>query len=119
MDLMEATKVVHNLWGEQCSITDPMEVIRAALKLLGEQLSSTVVMEVIRAVHNQTDIMNFAKNLIKARNNLGISQVELAKRLCIGQSAIANYEAGIRNPSLKELEKIAKALNTTAARLIE
>ena len=67
MDLMEATKVVHNVWGEQCSIMDPMEVIRAALKLLGEQLSSTVVMEVIRAVHNQTNIMNKTLNTTAAR----------------------------------------------------
>ena len=63
--------------------------------------------------------MNFAKNPIKYRKNLGISQAELAKRLGIGQSAIANWEAGIRSPSLKELERIAKALNTTITRLIE
>ena len=63
--------------------------------------------------------MNFAKNLIEARKKLRISQAELAKRLDIGQSAIANYEAGTRSPSLKELEHIAKVLNTTAARLIE
>lgn len=63
--------------------------------------------------------MDFAKNLIEARKKLGISQAELAKKLGIGQSAIANYETGIRSPSLKELDHIAKALNTTTAKLIE
>ena len=63
--------------------------------------------------------MNFAKNLKQARKNLGLSQAELADKLGMQQGAIANYETGIREPKLSELERLAKALMTSPARLIE
>lgn len=63
--------------------------------------------------------MNFAKNLKNARKKLDISQSELARRLNVVQGAIGNWENGTRTPSLKELVKIAEALNTTPAKLIE
>ena len=63
--------------------------------------------------------MNFAKNILKARKNLGISQAELAKRLGKVQGAVAMWEKGIREPKLSELEKIAEALMIPTAELIE
>ncbi len=63
--------------------------------------------------------MNFAKNLQQARMNLGISQADLAKRLDKVQGAVAMWENGTREPKLSELEKIAEALLTTPAKLIE
>ena len=63
--------------------------------------------------------MNFAKNLQKARKNLGLSQAELARRLGKVQGAVAMWESGIREPKLSELEKIAKVLLIPTAKLIE
>jgi transcriptional regulator with XRE-family HTH domain len=64
-------------------------------------------------------LMNFAKNIIVARKKLGISQQELADRLGVRQSTIANYETGIRTPSLKELDHIAKVLKIEPGDLLK
>lgn len=45
--------------------------------------------------------------LISARTEKGITQKELAQKIGTKQSAIARFEAGIVNPSLEFLEKIA------------
>lgn len=45
--------------------------------------------------------------LISARTKKGITQKELAQKIGTKQSAIARFEAGIVNPSLGFLEKIA------------
>lgn len=48
--------------------------------------------------------------LISARTKKGITQKELAKKIGTKQSAIARFEAGIVNPSLGFLEKIADVM---------
>lgn len=63
--------------------------------------------------------MTFAKNLIDARNRIGISQGELARRLGVSQGTIGNYEAGTRYPRLDKLERIAEAVETIAEELIK
>ncbi|QIP93116.1 helix-turn-helix domain-containing protein [Serratia fonticola] len=51
-------------------------------------------------------------NLIsKKRKDAGISQRTLANQIGWHQSRIANYEAGIRTPSLNDCRAIVKALN--------
>jgi len=63
--------------------------------------------------------MNFANNLKQIRNKMGISQEELAERIGVRQSAIANYEAGTRYPRLDQVEGIAKALKTSIEDLLK
>jgi transcriptional regulator with XRE-family HTH domain len=63
--------------------------------------------------------MKFAKNLQHARKKLKLSQQQLADMLGVRQSAVANWEAGTRSPKLSEVERIAEALLTTPAKLIE
>lgn len=48
--------------------------------------------------------------LISARTKKGITQKELAKKIGTKQSAIARFEAGIVNPSLGFLEKMADVM---------
>jgi DNA-binding XRE family transcriptional regulator len=48
--------------------------------------------------------------LIDARNKLGLTQSELAARIGTKQTAIARFESGSYNPSLKFLEKVADGL---------
>lgn len=51
----------------------------------------------------------------RARNRmrtLGISQEDLAERLTCTRGAVGHYLAGRRQPSLKQFEVIARALNT-------
>lgn len=49
--------------------------------------------------------------LRQLRNNAGMSQEELAKRLGMSKSAISMYESGSREPSLEILEAIADIFN--------
>lgn len=54
-------------------------------------------------------------NLAKVRENIGITQKQLANQLGYGQPRIANYETGSRTPSLAETRRIVSALNRLGA----
>ena len=57
---------------------------------------------------------------IKAqRASLGISQEELAHRAGLHRTYISDLERGARNPSLESIEKIARALLISLAKLFE
>lgn len=51
----------------------------------------------------------------KHRKKIGLTQAELADKVGIGRSTLAQYEAGDRNPKKDALEKIAQALDMTPA----
>ena len=51
------------------------------------------------------------QSLIEARNENNITQKELSRLTGITQSDISKIENGNANPSIKTLQKIAKALN--------
>ena len=50
--------------------------------------------------------MTTAENLKKFRRALCLSQVELAKALCVTVSTISNYENGRRKPSYPTIRNI-------------
>ncbi len=50
--------------------------------------------------------------------SLGLTQVELARKLKILQSTLSDIETGRHAPTLGTVEKIAKALKTTAQSLV-
>lgn len=52
------------------------------------------------------------------RKKVGMTQIELSKNARIDRAAISLYETGKRTPSLKTLEKIAKALGVQTVELI-
>jgi len=52
-----------------------------------------------------------AEAVIGKRLENGMSQAELAEKVGTKQSAISRLESGNYNPSIKLLEKVAKALN--------
>jgi transcriptional regulator with XRE-family HTH domain len=57
--------------------------------------------------------MDFAKRLKLARKKAGLTQAAVASSAGLSQSAYAKYETGRRMP--KNKERIARALNTSAA----
>jgi len=59
----------------------------------------------------------FALRMREARQQLGISQEELAHRADLDRTYISGCERRLRNPSLISVERIAKALEVQAADL--
>jgi len=60
----------------------------------------------------------FAQNLKKIRNEQGISQEELAKKINIHSVQFSRYERGQTQPSIEIVEKIANALNVSIDLLV-
>lgn len=54
-----------------------------------------------------------------SRMKQGITQEQLAKLTGLSRSSIINYEADKRNPRVKDLKKIATALNVPIEALIK
>lgn len=63
--------------------------------------------------------MSLGKKLKERRTQLGFSREALAFQSKVGQKSIYNYENDFRNPTVKDLQKIAKALNTTVSWLLD
>lgn len=53
----------------------------------------------------------FSKVLRLHRVNAHLTQSELAEKVGLSKTSIANYEQGLRRPDQKTIKKIAKALN--------
>ncbi|OZB75063.1 MAG: transcriptional regulator [Halothiobacillus sp. 14-55-98] len=56
-----------------------------------------------------------ARELIAARVRAGLTQTQLAERMNTTQSTIARLESGKSLPSLRTLQRIAKATNSRAS----
>lgn len=61
---------------------------------------------------------DFAKNLRRFRKEKGYTQIELAKLINYGYTAIANYESARNEPSLDTLIELAYILDVTTDELI-
>ena len=75
---------------------------------LKEQLKDPEFRSEYEALEPEYEII---RQIIIARNELNITQKELADRTGIKQSNISRLEKGTYNPSLNSLKKIAKGLN--------
>lgn len=62
--------------------------------------------------------MAFAENLKKCREEKGLSQAELANQVNIAQSMIAQYEKGLKVPTILTGVELAKKLGTTCEALV-
>jgi len=58
-------------------------------------------------------------NIRKIREEKGMMQVDLCKKLEVDRAYISNVESGKKNPTLSTVEKIAKALNVPASELLK
>lgn len=55
----------------------------------------------------------------RLRKELSLTQEQLAEKAKMEARSIIDIEAGKRNPTLKTISNIAKALNTSAANLLD
>lgn len=62
--------------------------------------------------------MLIGKRIKELREQLGLTQEELAERVNISRSALANYESGLREPKGDILIRFAEALDTTTDHLL-
>ncbi|QXA19241.1 helix-turn-helix domain-containing protein [Streptococcus gordonii] len=62
--------------------------------------------------------MEFSERLKELRKQAHLTQVELAKRLGIGQSSYADWERGKKNPTQDNLIKLAQILNVSVDYLV-
>lgn len=63
--------------------------------------------------------MSIGNEIKRRRETAGITQDDLARAVCLSRSAIAQYENGYKLPSLMALDRIADALGTTSAAILE
>ena len=59
-----------------------------------------------------------AKKIRNFRNEKGITQSELAKETNLSRNTIVNFETERRDPRVKDLRKIARALNVPIEQLL-
>ena len=62
--------------------------------------------------------MSFAENLKKYREKKDMSQAQLAAAVGITQPTIAQYEKGLKLPTVVTAAEIAKRLGTTCENLV-
>ncbi len=91
------------------SLEDYNSMIKALnnVQYLGEQLQDPVFKEKYDALEPEFVVM---QAMIDARKNRGMTQEELAKATGISQADISRLEKGTGNPSIKTLQRVARAL---------
>lgn len=60
-----------------------------------------------------------AKNVREFRLAAGLSQEEVAVRMEVEQTYVSGLERGVRNPTIKTLDRVAKALNVKVGELLQ
>ena len=69
------------------------------------------------AISEREDEVNV--KLRATRENLGLTQLQVAEKANIAERAYQNYEYGKRNPSVRTAIRIAKALNSSVEELFQ
>lgn len=62
--------------------------------------------------------MSLGENIRKYRKNIGLTQVELAKKMGVIQSNVHRWENNLVTPSLDTIKKLAKILNISVDGLL-
>ncbi|HXI69083.1 MAG TPA: helix-turn-helix transcriptional regulator [Verrucomicrobiae bacterium] len=63
-------------------------------------------------------LRSFGQSVAKNRRSKGLSQEALAEKADIDRTYLSDIERGVRNPGIKNVILIAKALDITAADLL-
>jgi len=71
-----------------------------------------------KAITHKHILEKFGDTVQKVRKSQGISQEELAVKLAMHKNYIGMIERGERNPTIRTLYKIAKALKVDSSELL-
>lgn len=75
--------------------------------------------EILEIAHEVDPPYILASNVMRIRNQRGMTQAQLAEAVGVAQPRIAEVERGDANPRLVTLAKIAHALGITLSELLE
>lgn len=64
-------------------------------------------------------LRQFGLNVARAREKLGISQDKLAEKADLDRTYISGIERGVRNPGIKTVVRLARALGMQVGTLCE
>ncbi len=71
-----------------------------------------------KAITHRHILEKFGEKVQKVRKSRGISQEELAARLAMHRNYVGMIERGERNPTIRTLYKVAKALKVKSCELL-
>ena len=71
-----------------------------------------------RSITHRYILIKFGQRLQKVRKSHGISQEELAERLMMHRTYVGMIERGERNPTIRTLYKIARALKVSSSEVL-
>ena len=98
----------------------PGSTIDEALKVLVSKYGPHYVVKARKDLAIALSQSGFPESLKLLRLAAGLSQKQLAMKLCTSQSYIARLESSqIRKPSAQRLKQLSRELNIDAARLLE
>ncbi len=64
-------------------------------------------------------LLSFGLNVRRRREALDLTQEALAEKAGLDQTYISGIERGVRNPGIKNVVRLARALGITTAKLVE
>jgi transcriptional regulator with XRE-family HTH domain len=64
-------------------------------------------------------LISFGRNVARIRSELGLSQDKLAEKAELDRTFLSGIERGVRNPGIKTVLRIARALQVGVADLCE
>jgi transcriptional regulator with XRE-family HTH domain len=64
-------------------------------------------------------VSNLGKNLRQTRKQLGLTQEEVSQRSGVQAGEVSRIESGKRDPQVSTVERLAKALDVSAADLLK
>jgi len=73
----------------------------------------------IHTMHRDRTLVSFGRNVAKIRNDRGFSQDKLAEKADLDRTFVSGIERGIRNPGIKTVLRIARALNVDVSELFK
>ncbi|MFN3408478.1 MAG: helix-turn-helix domain-containing protein [Limisphaerales bacterium] len=62
-------------------------------------------------------LLTFGHNVSRLRNQAGFSQDQLAEKADLDRTYLSGIERGVRNPGIKVVIRLARALGVTVAQL--
>jgi len=71
-----------------------------------------------KAITHKHILVKFGKKMQETRKRKGVTQEELAEKLSMHRTYIGLMERGERNPTIRSLYKIAKALDVPSSDLL-